>query len=208
MTVLRLIGWAAAAFGLLFLIVATPVGIGWIFFPLLVYAFFRAFLQFFCFPSSLRMRRVLQQYPWQVLPGVPRGLARHPEAQEDGMWFEFANPEDPAERIPLIFLRSMRTYWWLRRIGGPRTKPEVKARIEPLWFAGDPRFLAVIAAPARDGRAPQRLHLLYQRPALDRRIPPRDRNAGPAALERARRAGARIPDSVSAPDTGQELHEH
>ncbi|MET8134990.1 hypothetical protein ABZV24_24095 [Streptomyces sp. NPDC005251] len=91
----------------------------------------------------------------------------------------------------------MRTFWWMRRFGTARTKPELKAQIEPLWFAGDPRFIAVIAAAGRKGEAPKRLHLLYQRTATGRRgIEPTDWNASPAALERARRSGAQVPDVV------------
>ncbi|MFD4544865.1 hypothetical protein ACFWOX_01815 [Streptomyces sp. NPDC058467] len=197
MSVVSLVGWVVCWFGALFLIVATPGWIGWLFFPVLLYAFFRAFLHLFYIPWPARIQRILGQYPWQILPAVPRGLGKHPKARDDEMWFEFANPENPEERIPLPFLSSMRTYWWMKRIGGPRTKPELKAQIEPLWFAGDPRFLAVVAAPSRGGSGPKRMHLLYQRPARDRRFVPVDWNASPAALERARRAGARVPDPVS-----------
>ncbi|MGQ4389576.1 hypothetical protein [Streptomyces sp. SAS_270] len=199
MIVARLLGWAVGFFAALFLIVATPPWIGWVFLPFLLYASFRAVLQISYFPWSIGIQQVLGQYPWQILDGVPRGLSKHPEVEDDEMWFEFANPESPEERVPLPFLSSMRTYWWMKRIGGPRTRVELKAEIEPLWFAGDPRFLAVVAAPGRRGNAPKRLHLLYQRPAKDRRVAPIDWNASPAALERARRAGARLPESVYRP---------
>ncbi|MEV0223987.1 hypothetical protein [Streptomyces sp. NPDC050704] len=195
MIVGRFVGWIAAWFGALFLIVATPPWVGWIFLPVLVYATFRAVLQLAFFRPSLHIRRVLQQYPWQFLTDVPRGRNKHPQAQEDEMWFEIPNPEKPEEQIPLLFLANMRTFWWMRRFGTSRTKPELKAQIEPLWFAGDPRFIAVVAAAGRGGKAPRRLHLLYQRTATGRRgITPTDWNASPAALERARRAGAHVPD--------------
>ncbi|MFD5814518.1 hypothetical protein [Streptomyces sp. NPDC127038] len=117
--------------------------------------------------------------------------------EENEMWLELPNPEVPGERIPLLFLSGMRTFWWMRRFGTARTKPELKAEIEPLWFAGDPRFIAVVAAPTRNGSAPKRLHLLYQRTATGRRgVEPADWNASPAALERARRCGAHVPDAV------------
>ncbi|MBV1936054.1 hypothetical protein KUF83_05680 [Streptomyces sp. BV286] len=110
------------------------------------------------------------------------------------MWFEIVNPENPEEQVPLLFLSNMRTFWWMRRFGTARTKPELKAQIEPLWFAGDPRFIAVVAATGRGGDAPKRLHLLYQRAATGGRgVAPTDWSAGPAALERARRAGAHVP---------------
>ncbi|WP_051900330.1 hypothetical protein [Streptomyces aureus] len=193
----RFTGWLAAWIGSLFLIVATPRWAGWLFLVLLLYATFRAVLQLAYVRPSLQIQRVLWEYPWQLLTDVPRGRARHPSVEEDEMWLELENPEEPGERIPLLFLSTMRTFWWMRRIGTARTKPELKAEIEPLWFAGDPRFVAVVAASGRKGDAPRRLHLLYQRTATGRRgIEPTDRNASPAALERARRCGAHVPDAV------------
>jgi hypothetical protein len=193
----RFIGWIAVWIGSLFSIVATPRWIGWFFLILLVYATFRAVLQLAYIRPSIYIRRTLSQYPWQLLSGVPRGRNKHPGVQEDEMWLELPNPEEPEEQIPLLFLSGMRTFWWMRRFGTSRTKPEVKAQIEPLWFAGDPRFVAVIAATRRNGKGPRRLHLLYQRTATGRRgIEPTDWRASPAALERARRAGAHVPDGV------------
>jgi hypothetical protein len=193
----RLIGWLAVWIGSLFLIVATPRWVGWLFLILLVYATFRAVLQLAYIRPSIYIQRVLWQYPWQLLTGVPRGRNKHPRVQEDEMWLELPNPEEPEEQIPLLFLSGMRTFWWMRRFGTARTKPELKAQIEPLWFAGDPRFIAVIAATNRKGEGPKRLHLLYQRTATGRRgIEPTDWNASPAALERARRSGAHVPDVV------------
>ncbi|MCT9011804.1 hypothetical protein [Streptomyces rhizosphaerihabitans] len=193
----RLIGWLAVWIGSLLLIVATPRWAGWLFLLLLVYATFRAVLQLAYIRPSIYIQRVLWQYPWQLLTGVPRGRNKHPRVQEDEMWLELPNPEEPEEQIPLLFLSGMRTFWWMRRFGTARTKPELKAQIEPLWFAGDPRFIAVIAAGSRKGDAPKRLHLLYQRTATGRRgVEPTDWNASPAALERARRSGAHVPDAV------------
>lgn len=197
MTVGRFIGWIAVWAGVLYLIVATPTSIGWVFLPVLLYATFRAFLQVGYFVWSMNMPHILQQYPWQFLVDVPRGRNKHPQADDDEMWLEIPNPEKTDERVPLLFLASMRTFWWMRRFGTTRTKPELKAQIEPLWFAGDPRFYAVIAAPGRRGETPKRLHFLYQRPARGRGgIMPVDWNASAAALERARRAGARVPDAT------------
>ncbi|GAA1921693.1 hypothetical protein GCM10009837_53760 [Streptomyces durmitorensis] len=196
--VARLIGWIAVWVGSL----AVPVvflsqGYFLFFLPLLLYATFRAVLQIGYFPWSLNMQRVLAQYPWQHLKDVPRGRNKHPDAQEDEMWYELPNPEKPGVQIPLLFMANMRTFWWMRRFGTNKTKPELKAQIEPLWFAGDPRFYAVIAAPGRRGAAPKRLHFLYQRPARPSwKAAPVGWDASPAALERARRAGAKVPDPV------------
>ncbi|MEV0555398.1 hypothetical protein AB0I27_18320 [Streptomyces sp. NPDC050597] len=196
MTVVRLVGWIAVCVGSLGVLVSfLSPGLTPFFVPLLGYATYRAVLQLASFRPSAYIQRVLQQYPWQFLTDVPRGRNKHPQAQEDEMWFEIPNPEKPEEQIPLLFLANMRTFWWMRRFGTSRTKPELKAQIEPLWFAGDPRFIAVVAAAGRGGETPKRLHLLYQRTATGRRgITPTDWNAGPHALERARRAGAHVPD--------------
>ncbi|MET8096964.1 hypothetical protein ABZV29_10865 [Streptomyces sp. NPDC005236] len=198
MIALRLVGWIAVWVGsLAFLVVFLSPGFTLLFVPLLGYAAFRAVLQLAYIRPSIHIQRVLWQYPWQLLADVPRGRNKHPRVQEDEMWLELPNPEEPGERIPLLFHSGMRTFWWMRRFGTARTKPELKAEIEPIWFAGDPRFIAVIAASARNGKAPKRLHLLYQRTATGRRgIEPIDWNASPAALERARRSGAHVPDAV------------
>lgn len=196
---LRLIGWIGIWVGSLgVLVVFLSPGFTPLFVPLLGYATFRSVLQLAYIRPSLYIRRVLQQYPWQLLTGVPRGRNKHPGVQEDEMWLELPNPERSEEQVPLLFLSGMRTFWWMRRFGTARTKPELKAQIEPLWFAGDPRFIAVIAAAGRNGRTPKRLHLLYQLTATGLRgIEPIDWDASPAALERARRSGAHVPDNAS-----------
>lgn len=196
---LRLVGWIGIWVGSLgVLVVLLSPGFTPLFVPLLGYATLRAVLQLAYIRPSLYIRRVLQQYPWQLLTGVPRGRNKHPHVQQDEMWVELPNPEKPEEQIPLLFLSGMRTFWWMRRFGTARTKPELKAQIEPLWFAGDPRFIAVIAATGRGGMKPRRLHLLYQLTATGRRdVEPIDWDASPAALERARRSGAHVPEALS-----------
>uniref|UniRef100_A0AAU3HXJ3 Uncharacterized protein n=1 Tax=Streptomyces sp. NBC_01393 TaxID=2903851 RepID=A0AAU3HXJ3_9ACTN len=194
----RLVGWVAVWIGSLGVLVSfLSPGYAFLFIPVLLYSAFRAVLQLAYIRPSVYIQRVLWQYPWQLLTDVPRGRNRHPMVQEDEMWLELPNPEEPGEQIPLLFLSGMRTFWWMRRFGTARTKPELKAEIEPLWFAGDPRFIAVIAASRRKGEAPKRLHLLYQRTATGRRgVEPTAWNASSAALERARRSGAHVPDAV------------
>jgi hypothetical protein len=194
MNVVGLIAWPGVWVALLFVSNSTYPSnwILWIFIPYSLYGLYRFRVQFTYFPQAFRMRRVLRAYPWQFLEGVPSGLGKHSGARDDGMWFEFRNPADAEEKVPLVFIRHPRTYWWLRRLDGPRTRPRLRAQIEPLWFAGDPRFLAVVAAPGRGGRAPKRLHFLYQRPAVDIQCAPDSWGATPDDLERARRAGARV----------------
>ncbi|MFF2845454.1 hypothetical protein ACFVT5_03860 [Streptomyces sp. NPDC058001] len=185
------VAWAAVQAGVLVLALAAPVWTVWLLLPCLLYALYRFVLQVSRVPWAFRMRRVLRHYPWQFLEGVPRGLARHPRATDDGMWFEFPDPVGGEDNIPLVFLNHHRAHWWLKRIGGPRTSPHLTAQLTPLWFAGDPRFLGVVAVGGRSG--PRRLHLLYQRPALDRRCAPGSWGATPVDLDRARRAGALVP---------------
>ncbi|MFE4966971.1 hypothetical protein [Streptomyces sp. NPDC056660] len=191
MNVAGLIGWPAGWVALIGISTSTPNWVVWIFMPYFLYGFYRFFVQLTYFPAALRMRRVLREYPWQILQAVPSGIGKYPGARDDGIWFEFRSPSEPEDKIPLVFLKHQRSYWWLRRMDGPRTKPERKAQIEPLWFAGDPRFLAVVAAPGRGAKSPKRLHLLYQRPVFDRSCAPESWGAEQAAVERAGRAGAR-----------------
>ncbi|MFF4251487.1 hypothetical protein ACFY1L_09785 [Streptomyces sp. NPDC001663] len=192
-----LLGWPGGWIALLGISTYTPNWVVWIFMPYFIYGFYRFFNQLTYFPWAFRMRRVLREYPWQLLEGVPSGLGKHPEARDDGIWFEFQNPANPKEKIPLVFIKHQRSYWWMKRLDGPRTKPHRRAQIEPLWFAGDPRFLSVVAAPGRGGKAPKRFHMLYQRPAFDSRCAPESWGATPADLEHASRAGARNLDALS-----------
>ncbi|MFJ1972140.1 hypothetical protein ACIO93_26060 [Streptomyces sp. NPDC087903] len=195
MNVVGLFGWPVGWVALLGISTYTPNWVVWLFMPYFFYGFYRFFIQFTYFPSALRMRRVLREYPWQVIEGVPSGHGKYPGARDDGIWFEFRNPSDAEEKIPLVFIKHHRSYWWLRRLDTPRTKPKRRAQIEPLWFAGDPRFLGVVAAPCRGGRAPKRLHLLYQRPVFDSRCESVSWGADAADIDRARRAGAlQLPD--------------
>lgn len=191
MNVVGQVGWIAAFPGLLYVMVVftSPVYVI-VFAPAMLYALYRAVTQIGYFTWARRMRGILAQYPWQVLESVPRGLGKHPEARDDGVWLEFRNPAVPEQRIPLVFIRHQRAHWWAKRIGHSRTKAELKAQIEPIWFAGDPRFLAVIGAPGRGGKAPKRLHVLHQRPVFDSRCVAELWGATPEDIERARRAGA------------------
>ncbi|CAM5362181.1 hypothetical protein [Streptomyces purpurascens] len=197
MNVVGLLGWPGGWIALIGISTYTPNWVVWIFMPYFLYGFYRFFNQLTYFPAALRMRRVLREYPWQLLEEMPSGLGKHPEARDDGMWFEFRNPAAPEEKIPLVFIKHQRSYWWLKRLDGPRTKPHRKAQIEPLWFAGDPRFLGVVAAAGRGGRAPKRLHLLYQRAVFDRRYAAETWGASPADVQRAGRSGALYVDDLA-----------
>jgi hypothetical protein len=198
MNILGQIGWTVAYPGLFYvMVVFTSQAFVFAFLPFILYSLYRFFVQLTYFPWAFRMRRVLQEYPWQLLKEVPSGLGKYPGTSDDGMWFEFRNPARFEEKIPMVFIKHQRSYWWMKRLEGPRTKAHRRAQIEPLWFAGDPRFLAVVAAPARGGEAPKRLHLLYQRPVFDHRSASEAWEANSADTERARRAGAKHLETTS-----------
>ncbi|MEU1023931.1 MULTISPECIES: hypothetical protein [unclassified Streptomyces] len=193
MNVTSVIGWIAVWCGLVAALVSLlSPSFSFLFVPLLAYSLYRGILQLFCFPPALQMLRILQTYPWQVVRGVPHGLTKYPDVlgRQFG-WFEFPNPARPDQRIPLVFGQHMRTEWWSRRMA-PRAAPELKEQIEVVWFAGDPRFTGLIAAPTRKGGAPRRLHVLRQQ------LSPGDGGhtftawgVTPEDIERGRRVGVR-----------------
>lgn len=195
MNIIGLVGWPAVWVGMLYLLIGfLSQGFIFLFVVPLCYAFYRAVIQLLYFPPAFHMLRVLQAYPWQVLSNVPKGLDEHPEAEGNGIWIELPHPVGPLKKgIPLTFVSHHRSSWWLRHIGGPRTKPERKAKLEPLWFAGDPRFIGVVAAPSKNAGAPRRLHFLYQPSAFTKGAARKQwDDVGPSDIERARRAGARF----------------
>lgn len=190
--VLGLAGWAGGWIALLGISTKTPDWAVWIFLPYFLYGAYRVTVQVRYFPEALRMLRVLRTYPWQILRGIPSGLTKHPEvAGKQYGWFEFPNPGRPEQRLPLVFGRHLRTEWWSRRMA-PRAKPELKAQIEVVWFAGDPRFAGLIAASTPRGEAPRRMHVLRQQMSTDgghRTFA--EWGATPEDIERGRRVGIR-----------------
>ncbi|MGW5737429.1 MULTISPECIES: hypothetical protein [Streptomyces] len=192
MNVLGFLGWAAAWWGFLVVLVGffSP-GFAVLFVPLLAYSAYRAVLQVSYFPLAFRMRRILRTYPWQVLRRVPYGLTKHPDVQgRQYGWFALPNPARPEQRLPLVFGQHMRTEWWSRRMA-PRAKPGKKAQIDVMWFAGDPRFVGLIAAPTSHGVAPRRMHVLRQQTGLEEGRRFSDWGATPEDIERGRRVGIR-----------------
>ncbi|MFF3639607.1 hypothetical protein [Streptomyces sp. NPDC002564] len=188
-----LLGWIAAWFALLAVLIGfLSPGFSFAFVPLLVYSAYRAVIQAFYLPPALQMRRILRTYPWQVLPGVPHGLTKRPDVSGNQYgWFEFPNPGRPEQRLPLVFGRHLRTEWWSRRMAS-RARPELKAQIEVVWFAGDPRFAGLIAASTPRAEAPRRMHVLRQQMSTDgghRTFA--EWGATPEDIERGRRVGIR-----------------
>ncbi|MER6725109.1 MULTISPECIES: hypothetical protein [Streptomyces] len=191
MNIIGLVGWAGGWVLLLVVSTYTPDWVVWAFMPYFLYGAYRVLTQCKYFASAFLMLRVLRAYPWQILRSVPRGLTRRPDVvSEQYGWFEFPNPAFREQPLPLVFPRHLRRSWWARRMA-PRAKPHLKAQIETLWFAGDPRFIGLVAAPARRGTAPRRLHVLEQRMHVRSGWRFADWGATPDDIERGRRAGVR-----------------
>ncbi|MGW6267970.1 hypothetical protein [Streptomyces sp. NPDC055060] len=158
-----LIGWVGVWIALLRLSLDAE-WVVWILIPYSIYGSWRLFVQVFgYFPIAVRKLRILRAYPWQVLQGVPHGLTDHPDVQgSQHGWFELPNPADRQQLLPLVISNHLRVTWWHRRMA-PRAKPQLKARIETIWFAGDPRMIGLLAAPSPSGRTPGHFKILRQR---------------------------------------------
>ncbi|WP_329393906.1 hypothetical protein OHA45_08775 [Streptomyces lydicus] len=70
-------------------------------------------------------------------------------------------------------------HFWVRTVQS--------GQVTAAWFAGDPRYLGVVATPG-----PHHLVPVAQREATDSRMSPRRRGVSPEARARARAAGARV----------------
>ncbi|WP_369246968.1 hypothetical protein [Streptomyces sp. R41] len=188
--------WPVAWVGLLAWYVISPTWTLWFFFVPMLYSFYRTFLQPAYITWALRALRLLREYPWQVYERPESGIGKVPDAGPGDVWLKFPDPEQSAGRVAMVMRSHLRATFWARRLG-PGVKPEKAAQVQEIWFAGDPRFAAVIAIPG-----PRRLYVICQRPSYNRGIPGHAHGAGPDAVERARRAGIRVPElHVVAPDT-------
>ncbi|WP_330288058.1 hypothetical protein [Streptomyces sp. NBC_00576] len=190
MNVAGFIGWIAAWVGLLYvLIVFLSPGFVFLFVLPLGYCFYRAVTQLRYFPPAFRMRRILRTYPWQAMRDAPHGLSGHPDVPDKHHgWFEFPNPARPDQLLALVFSQHLRTEWWHRRMA-PRAKPQLKSQISVIWFAGDPRFIGLIAASTHDEDAPRRMQVLEQRTEVVGGQGLADWGATPEDIERGRSVG-------------------
>lgn len=191
MNVAALVAWIASWFALL-AVYTVFLGPGFVILvvPFLMYSFYRAFLQLFVISAVFRMRRVLRVYPWQLSHEIQYGLTERADVvgRQFG-WFEFPNPARLEESLPMVFGRHWGVGWWSRRMA-PRAASELKAQISEIWFAGDPRFIGVLAAPASGRAAPRRLRFLHQQTGSDGgRRGLADWGATAEDIERGRRAG-------------------
>ncbi|MFK4065656.1 hypothetical protein [Streptomyces sp. NPDC029674] len=184
-----LIGWIGV--WIAFLGLSTGEGwVLWIFIPYTIYGSWRLFVQVFgYFPIAMRKLRILRTYPWQVLSGVPHGLNIYPNILGDQHgWFELPNPANRQQLLPLVISNHLRVEWWSRRMG-PRAKPHLKAQIETIWFAGDPRMIGILAVPSPNGQAPRRFKILRQRLAGAEHALTTEWGATAEDVERGRQAG-------------------
>lgn len=181
--------WVAGWVLLLAVSTYTAQWVVWMCLPYFLYAPYRVAAQVKTVSTAFLMLRVLRAYPWSVVRDIPRGLTDRPEVSSGQYgWFEFSNPARPDHRLPLVFASHLRTRWWAKRMD-PRAKPNVKAQIDTLWFAGDPRFIGIIGAPTRRSTAPRRLHVIEQRISEGNGQNFTDWCATPDDIERGRRAG-------------------
>lgn len=189
-SVLGAIGWASCWILLLGVSTYGHQWAVWIFMPYLLYGPYRVAMQLKIILTAFLMLRILRAYPWMIIRDAPRGLSDRPEvASSQYGWFEFPNPGRQGHLLPLVFASHLRTGWWTKRMSS-HAKPKLKAHIDTVWFAGDPRFIGVVAAPARKG-TPRRLHVIEQR--ISERSGQRfiDWCATSEDIERGRRAGVK-----------------
>ena len=161
----------------LYAVLLTPVWTLWVLMPALFVLIYVAMLSTARVTGILSLRRVLRVYPWQSVPGAA-SIAKNGTTR-----FSFADPEhpDPDKRVSLgygSFLGAGYTFW-VRQVRS--------GAVDEVWFAGDPRFLGVVAVPG-----PRRLLGVAQRGAVDDRMSARKRGVSPEARERAKAAGARV----------------
>ncbi|MGH3740796.1 MAG: hypothetical protein ACRDT8_08695 [Micromonosporaceae bacterium] len=125
--------------------------------------------------QALSLRRILKLYPWRSFPGAAS------PARNGSTRFAIPDPEQPQRQVSLKYgggLGFGLTFW----VRG------VKAgAVTEVWFAGDPRFVGVVAVPG-----PRRLLKVAQPEAVDSRMSARKRGVSAEAAERARSAGARV----------------
>ncbi|MEV5883041.1 hypothetical protein AB0L74_10040 [Streptomyces sp. NPDC052020] len=160
----------------LYVVLLTPVWALWVLMPTLFMLIYVAMLTTIKVSGLLSLRRVLRVYPWQSFPEAAS------TAKNGTTRFSFPDPEHPAgKRVSVTYgnwLGSGYTFW-IRKVRS--------GEVGEVWFAGDPRFLGVVAVPG-----PRRLVQVAQREAVDSQMSARKRGVSPEARERARAAGARV----------------
>lgn len=167
--------WLLGFFAWLFAVVMTPSWLLVLWMPMLCVGIWYALLAVIAAASLTRTLRVLRVYPWQV------GIAEARPKKNGSTQFVVPDPERPEKTVSLRYggLIGTKGHFWVRAVKS--------GRATEAWFAGDPRYLGVVAAPG-----PRRLLWVAQREATDSRMSPRKRGVSPGARALARAAGARV----------------
>ncbi|MEU9974661.1 hypothetical protein [Streptomyces sp. NPDC051014] len=163
----------------------------WLFVAPMAYTFYRTFLQWAYWRGALRARRLLRQYPWQVHEAPESGIGNLPGVRDGYAWLRFPDPEAPDQHVTMVMHSHVRSVWWGGRLG-KRAKAARREQVREIWFAGDPRFAAVIAVPG-----PRHIYVIHQGASYTQGVPADGHGAGSQALELARRAGVRVRDTDS-----------
>ncbi|MEU8686183.1 hypothetical protein [Streptomyces sp. NPDC048611] len=169
------LGWMAGFPAWLFAVVMTPAWLLVVWMPVLFVGIWYALLAAVAASSLMGMRRVLRVYPWQA------GIAEVRSKKNGSTQFLVPNPERPEKTVGLGFGGVIGTgrHFWVRAVKS--------GQVTTAWFAGDPRYLGVMATPG-----PRNLLQVAQREATDSRMSPRKRGVSPGARALARAAGARV----------------
>ncbi|MFH8633139.1 hypothetical protein ACH4CC_25265 [Streptomyces lydicus] len=159
----------------LFAVVMTPAWLLVLWLPVLCIGLWYALLAMAAVASLAGTRRVLRVYPWQL------DLTEVRSKKNGSTQFVVPDPERPEKSVRLGYGGMIGTgrHFWVRTVQS--------GQVTAAWFAGDPRYLGVVATPG-----PRHLVLVAQREATDSRMSPRKRGVSPEARARARAAGARV----------------
>ncbi|MEU3710184.1 hypothetical protein [Streptomyces catenulae] len=153
----------------------TPVWLLVLWLPVLCIGLWYTLLAVSGAATLLGVRRVLRVYPWQA------DGAEVSTGKGGGARFTVADPERPGTAVRLSHGGVIGTgrHFWVRTARS--------GRCTVAWFAGDPRYVGVVATPG-----PGNLLRVAQREALDAQMSPRSRGVSAEARARARAAGARV----------------
>ncbi|MFF8373959.1 hypothetical protein ACF05W_34915 [Streptomyces lydicus] len=159
----------------LFAVVMTPAWLLVLWLPVLCVGLWYALLAMAAMASLAGTRRVLRVYPWQA------GITEVRSKKNGSTQFVVPNPERAEKPVSLGYggLIGTGRHFWVRTVKC--------GQVTAAWFAGDPRYLGVVATPG-----PRHLVLVAQREATDSRMSPRRRGVSPEARAKARAAGARV----------------
>ncbi|MGY5128482.1 hypothetical protein [Streptomyces nigrescens] len=169
------LGWIPVFCAWLFAVVMTPVWLLVLWMPVLLVGIWYALLAVAGAASLPGTRRVLRVYPWQA------GIAEVRAKKNGSTQFLVPDPERPEKTVGLEYGGGIGTgrHFWVRAVKS--------GQLTAAWFAGDPRYLGVVATPG-----PRNLLRVAQGEATDSRMSPRKRGVSPEARALARAAGARV----------------